>query len=220
MKWALWILVCFASTSATISTKKDSYNFYSSSNTDIELFDPLSSEENGSSAPPPTNKDVSQKNNRKSPQFEMDRDFIPGQFDYGGDVSSRDDAVQASIRDASLAGIHVGTIFGKRVYRTSSNGNVFVTSEFQNVQYAEAPVGSLRFQRPVLKQPLDEIEPRERPSLACPQVLLPGEVTGNEDCLHLSVFVPESHVNTSLLTKLQWQIKLRMSGTKLYIAGK
>ncbi|CAG2169387.1 unnamed protein product, partial [Oppiella nova] len=76
--------------------------------------------------------------------------------------------------------------------------------QFLNIPYAEPPVGSLRFAKPVpLKEPIKEIIDGTETGNSCYQ-LLPdivkqfiGNLTLSEDCLVLNVWTPHIRSNTS-----------------------
>lgn len=71
----------------------------------------------------------------------------------------------------------------------SRSGKVF--DAFNGIPYAEAPVGDLRFRNPVPKKAWDKILHADHERCECPQ-LENGVVRGCEDCLHLSVYSPET----------------------------
>jgi para-nitrobenzyl esterase len=74
---------------------------------------------------------------------------------------------------------------------------------FRGVPYAESPLGSLRWAKPVTKSTEPGVILAQTPAPACTQVLgnlqqdcedapgdLPGDVVGSEDCLTLDVWMP------------------------------
>ena len=80
--------------------------------------------------------------------------------------------------------------------RTVSGGeDVGTWHEFWSVPYARAPLGLLRFKRPVPANAWSDVKEATSPPPACPQRLSAGskkgEVVGEEDCLFLNVFTPE-----------------------------
>ncbi|CAG2173673.1 unnamed protein product, partial [Oppiella nova] len=72
--------------------------------------------------------------------------------------------------------------------------------QFLNIPYAEPPVGSLRFAKPVpLKEPLKEIIDGTETGNSCYQTVndFIGNLTLSEDCLVLNVWTPHVRSNTS-----------------------
>ncbi|XP_049789550.1 esterase FE4-like isoform X1 [Schistocerca nitens] len=69
---------------------------------------------------------------------------------------------------------------------------------FKGVPYAEPPVGTLRFQPPVAKEPWDGVRDALAAGSMCVQ-LDTGADRGQEDCLFLNVYTPELPTGTTTL---------------------
>lgn len=89
--------------------------------------------------------------------------------------------------------IETGTCFTGAWLQTDEK-NTFAA--FRGIRYAQPPVKELRFKRP---QPVNDqgnqtIDVSENHHVICPQVTMTsnGKVIGQEDCLFLNIYVPES----------------------------
>ncbi|XP_049955853.1 esterase FE4-like [Schistocerca serialis cubense] len=69
---------------------------------------------------------------------------------------------------------------------------------FKGVPYAEPPVGTLRFQPPVAKQPWDGVRDALAAGSMCVQLDTAAD-RGQEDCLFLNVYTPELPAETTTL---------------------
>lgn len=93
----------------------------------------------------------------------------------------------------------VGVITGK-MQTVNFNGNNYELKQFLGIPYAEAPVGDLRFRKPVPLETLQSPFNATKYGFICPQVLSPDEpLVGiqDEDCLHLNIFVPNQASDSS-----------------------
>lgn len=93
--------------------------------------------------------------------------------------------------------INDGEILGR--YMTSETGRTI--SAFLGIPFAVPPVGNLRFRAPLKATPWNGtlLTQDERPK--CPQIdFFSGVigVDGNEDCLYVNVYVPETSTNNKL----------------------
>ncbi|XP_050695281.1 cholinesterase 1-like isoform X1 [Eriocheir sinensis] len=88
-----------------------------------------------------------------------------------------------------------GDILGSRVVAT--NGRPYYT--FRSIPYANPPVGPLRFKDPEPAPAWSGVRNGSMPIPKCPQynLLSPGVVMGQEDCLYLNVYTPK--LNSSKL---------------------
>jgi len=108
-------------------------------------------------------------------------------------------APRASVKRAEeevTEGPEVKVAQGQLKGRTVSGGEeVGSWHEFWSVPYAQPPTGSLRFKRPEVAEPWDNLRDATSQPPPCPQRLSAGpktgEVIGVEDCLYLNVFTPE-----------------------------
>ncbi|XP_054007358.1 juvenile hormone esterase-like isoform X1 [Hylaeus anthracinus] len=72
-------------------------------------------------------------------------------------------------------------------------------SSFKGIRYAAPPVGNLRFQPPRPPQPWTKVLNATKEGSVCPQIDgFSTEYMGDEDCLHLSVFTPETNFDTGM----------------------
>lgn len=80
--------------------------------------------------------------------------------------------------------------------------------KYLGIPYAEAPVGELRFKKPVQKLPLEAPLDAFRHKSACSQInfglFRGGEITYDEDCLHLNIYVPERQSDDKRLPVMVW----------------
>ncbi|XP_008560044.1 esterase FE4 [Microplitis demolitor] len=87
----------------------------------------------------------------------------------------------------------VRTSFGPVLGKWMSSHWGYRIAGFLGIPYAQPPLGSLRFERP---QPWHQSWTKLRDATVdgpqCPQLNDDGIVVGDEDCLHLNVFVPEN----------------------------
>ena len=98
-------------------------------------------------------------------------------------------------------------VLGSACYQGSwLNGTNTTFASFQGIRYAQPPVGKLRFKSP---QPylIDEgitIDVSKESKIICPQI--ESIPIGQEDCLVLNVYVPESVYNdpSSKVPVLAW----------------
>jgi len=71
--------------------------------------------------------------------------------------------------------------------------------EYRGIPYAKPPVGNLRFQDPVPIDPWKDTFEAIHLNSSCPQFdITKGIFLGNEDCLHLDVYVPHKPVSKPL----------------------
>lgn len=63
-------------------------------------------------------------------------------------------------------------------------------SMFLGIPYAEPPIGSLRWKRPVSISPWSEVKKADQLSSMCPQHDGYGGIVGSEDCLSINIFRP------------------------------
>ncbi|XP_076623387.1 juvenile hormone esterase-like isoform X2 [Colletes latitarsis] len=72
-------------------------------------------------------------------------------------------------------------------------------SSFKGIPFATPPVGRLRFKPPVPPTPWNATRATIKEPKSCPQ-LFPSDFhyMGNEDCLYLSVFTPETNFNRNM----------------------
>ncbi|XP_043248792.1 juvenile hormone esterase-like isoform X2 [Colletes gigas] len=72
-------------------------------------------------------------------------------------------------------------------------------SSFKGIPFATPPVGRLRFKPPVPPTPWNATRAAIEEPESCPQVFLGDfHYMGNEDCLYLSVFTPETNFNRNM----------------------
>ncbi|XP_034250996.1 venom carboxylesterase-6-like [Thrips palmi] len=95
--------------------------------------------------------------------------------------------------------VESGILRGKWIQSQFSKRNV---AAFEGIPYAEPPVGGLRFQRAVPVASWSGVRVADRLSAMCPQQdFLMGKnyVEGNEDCLYINVYAPETVSRTKPL---------------------
>ena len=105
----------------------------------------------------------------------------------------------------------IGTIIG-HTKDIHFNGTRYTVREFLGISFAEAPIGPLRFAKPVKKAPFTEPYIAQTASPLCPQnpqYLAFLGITGGlenqvEDCLTLNVFTPDRPVRGKKLPVLVW----------------
>lgn len=93
--------------------------------------------------------------------------------------------------------INDGEILGR--YITSETGRTI--SAFIGIPYATPPVGNLRFRAPRKVTPWNGTLITQNEQSKCPQIDLLSAVIGvdgNEDCLYVNVYVPETSTNNKL----------------------
>ena len=99
--------------------------------------------------------------------------------------------VLGSQQDGPLTCLELGACYQGSWYNTD-NGNRFAS--FQGVQYATHPVGELRFKSPqpcIAGEAIFDVSGVSE--VMCPQLdFLSGSLVGQEDCLLLNIYVPES----------------------------
>jgi bile salt-stimulated lipase len=78
--------------------------------------------------------------------------------------------------------------------KTSHDGRKF--SAFEGVPFAKPPIGSRRFEEPEPPEPWSGVLEANNPT-ECAQtgMMQPNVVQGDEDCLHINVYVPRENVN-------------------------
>ncbi len=93
--------------------------------------------------------------------------------------------------------INDGEILGR--YTTSETGRT--VSAFIGIPFASPPVGDLRFRAPQKVTPWNETLLTQNQRAKCPQIdSFTGStvVEGDEDCLYVNVYVPETNSNARL----------------------
>jgi len=103
--------------------------------------------------------------------------------------------------------IHASTLevnLGYSIYRGVNNASTGLNI-WKGIRYAAPPVGKLRWQAPKLPEPTDHIIDADEFGPSCPQVMfsIPGRSrgvsSGNEDCLFLNIYSPETASGDNLL---------------------
>lgn len=85
---------------------------------------------------------------------------------------------------------------------------------YTGIPYAQAPINNLRFEPPQKPQYNDVINDKSKENVMCAQVSVfngPPEISGDEDCLYLNVYVPKTVKNDDL-TKLPVMIYIHGGG--------
>lgn len=85
---------------------------------------------------------------------------------------------------------------------------------YTGIPYAQAPINNLRFEPPQKPQYNDVINDKSKENVMCAQVSVfngPPEISGDEDCLYLNVYVPTTLKNDDL-TKLPVMIYIHGGG--------
>ena len=81
-------------------------------------------------------------------------------------------------------------------------------ASFQGIQYAQSPVGDLRFKAPLPYHPMGIYDVSNKSlDIMCPQIYLFNDsqsLLGQEDCLFLNVYVPQTALNGVPLPVLFW----------------
>lgn len=102
-------------------------------------------------------------------------------------------------KSGSLEQPLVDTPYGRvaGTYSTSYSGRRF--SQFLSVPYAKPPVGELRFEEPQRIEPWQGVW-QANFSTTCAQLdhVVAGSITGQEDCLYLNIYVPQTDSNDPL----------------------
>lgn len=94
----------------------------------------------------------------------------------------------------TATGTVVNTTYGP--VSTSATGNGVTI--FRSVRYGASPVGANRFRAPQPPTPWTEVVDTTNEPNSCPQLKLDGNIfVGNEDCLFLSVYVPDACTPTN-----------------------
>ena len=110
--------------------------------------------------------------------------------------------VTAGAQEMFTAQTPLGPIKGTK---ESYNGTKDFIYKFQGIRYAQAPMGKLRFQKPVPVKPWTEMYDATTFGPACPQLnpyLSPEDVS--EDCLFLNVYVPNKVCKFRKLSVMVW----------------
>lgn len=97
-----------------------------------------------------------------------------------------------------------GNIIGV-VKSSTFNSTTYRINTFLGIPYAEPPVGSLRFSKPVQKTRFLTPYSADQYGPSCPQntQFFPGKPFISEDCLSLNVFAPAS-THTGTLPVMVW----------------
>ncbi|XP_046988682.1 esterase FE4-like [Schistocerca americana] len=105
----------------------------------------------------------------------------------GSDITLKDNYTTALAQEYVTVEIQEGTLRGQ-MSKTWTDIPMFM---FQGIPYAEPPVGDLRFQPPVSKAAWSGVRDALAVGSMCPQ-LDNNAASGDEDCLYLNVFGPET----------------------------
>lgn len=105
----------------------------------------------------------------------------------------------ADIQRTSVVQTNSGPVQGAAL-TTVWNGIEY--SSFKGIPYASPPIGNRRFRPPVPPQPWNETLDAIEEANECPQEMS-NVYSGNEDCLYLSVFTPQTKFNDKELKTLK-----------------
>ncbi|KAJ3640836.1 hypothetical protein Zmor_027373 [Zophobas morio] len=106
----------------------------------------------------------------------------------------------------------LGSIKGS--FRKSIQNRTF--SSFEGIPYAKPPIGDLRFEPPEPREPWDGIWDANHPSFCAQTNTFNSDINGDEDCLHVNVYVPRENPNPD--DKLDVMVHIH-GGAYMYASG-